>query len=83
MGYIMYLCQMGHLVHMGYDVYIMIYGLYNVFVSMGHLMCVGHLVLLMQVIISGMCGSSGRNISVVPRSYVDFGHTVSHDPVTY
>ena len=37
MGYIMYLCQLGHLLYMGYDVYTMIHGLYNVFVSDGTL----------------------------------------------
>ena len=46
MGYITYSCQMGHLLHMGYDVYIMIYGLYNVFVSDGTL---------------DVCGSSGAS----------------------
>ena len=33
----MYMCQMGHLVHMGYNEYMVIYELYDVYVSNGTL----------------------------------------------
>ena len=37
MGYMSYMCKVGRLMHTGYGVCIMLYGLYNVFVSNGTL----------------------------------------------
>ena len=71
MSYMVCVCQVGHLVYMGHNEYIVIYELYGVCVSSGTL------------VVYGLCGSFGRKIYVVPPCHIDLGYAVSHNLVLY